>query len=221
MAELSPAILTNDVSDFRKQYAELLPLSQYYGKLHVDFADGRFVRTQTVLPADVAFLQSNRIPAMAHLMVQDPVRYFEDCRRAGFAYVLFHFEAFLTPDEIPAALSRADQLGLIAGLALGPDTTLTKIAKFIPQFKLIQIMSIQPGAQGREFILGTFDKVAELRSLSKSVIICVDGGIKVGIAGQLARAGADILVVGSAISRSEDEGLALEALKLDLETYTT
>ena len=218
MTEISPAILTNDLSDFRKQYAELLPLSQYYSKLHIDFADGEFVKAKTVLPADIIFFRNSKIPSMAHLMVSNPVFFFEDCKAAGFTHVLFHYETFKNEEDVQLAINEAEKLGLIPGLAIGPNTPVLQIAKFIYRLKIIQIMSIHPGAQGRDFIPETLDKVKELRSMSNSVIICVDGGIKVGIARKLAQAGANILVIGSAVSRSEDEEMALMALKADIES---
>ncbi len=218
MTELAPAILTNDVSDFRKQYSELLPLSHYYSKLHIDFGDGEFVPKKTVMPADITFFRTNKTISMAHLMVYNPQLFFKDCKAAGFTYVLFHYEAFKNEEEVQPVINEAEALGLIPGLVINPGTPLTKIAKFIYRSKLIQIMGVNPGAQGQKFIPETINKVRELRSLSKNVIISVDGGVKVGIARDLAHAGADILIIGSAIAKSEDEEMALMALKLDIET---
>ncbi len=218
MTEIAPAILTNDISDFRLKYSKLLPLSHYFKKLHVDFADGRFVPTKTIVPADLTFLKSSQITLVAHLMVFNPQSFFEDCKAAGFTWVLFHYEAFENDVDIQKTINRAEELGLKAGLVINPETELTKIAKFIYRVKWIQVMGIHPGAQGREIMSETFKRVSELRELSKSVIISVDGGVKVGIARKLALAGADILVAGSAIVRSEDEEMAIESLKLDVET---
>ena len=79
-------------------------------------------------------------------------------------------------------------------------------------------MGINGGEKGRSFMPITIERLKELRSLSKNVIIAVDGGVKIGIARQCARAGADILVAGSAILKAEDEETAIEALKEDIET---
>src|SRR3989338_6452088 len=155
MTEIVPTILTNDISDFRKKYAELFAFHEHFKSLHVDFADGVFVETQTIMPKDVLFL------------------------------------------------------------ARSP---LYLIAKFIKKIGLVQIMSIHPGAQGREFMPEILEKIRELRALSKSVIISVDGGIKAGIARKCAEAGANILIAGSAILRAENEEAAIEALKEDIES---
>ncbi|OGE87752.1 MAG: hypothetical protein A3J07_03505 [Candidatus Doudnabacteria bacterium RIFCSPLOWO2_02_FULL_49_13] len=218
MTEISPAILTNDVSDFRKKYAELFALGHYFKKLHVDFIDDKFIHNLTVLPADLGFLKSSPFTLVAHFMTIDPQKYFAAAKAAGFEWVLFHYEAMTNDQEFAATIAAAAALGLKPGLVLNPETPLYSAAKFLDQVPLIQLMGIHPGFQGRPFQVAIIEKVKELRQLSKSVIICVDGGVKVGIARQLAKAGADILVAGSAITRSEDEEMAIESLKADIET---
>ncbi len=218
MTELSPAILTNDLSDFRKQYAELFALGHHFSKLHIDFIDDQLVHNKTVMPTDLGFLKSSPFTLMAHFMTLDPKQYFAAAKEAGFQWVLFHFEAFKNDSEVQATIDAAVKLGLKPGLALNPETPLYSAAKFLDKVPLIQLMGIHPGFQGRPFQVSIIEKVRELRQLSKSAIICVDGGVKVGIARQLAKAGADILVAGSAILKSEDEEMAIEALQADIET---
>ncbi|MEJ0021318.1 MAG: ribulose-phosphate 3-epimerase [Candidatus Doudnabacteria bacterium] len=218
MTEISPAILTNDISDFRLRYGRLFALSQYFTKLHIDFIDDKFIHNKTVMPADLGFLKSSPFLLMAHFMTLTPEIYFEDAKNAGFKWVLFHLEAFNHDSEIQPVIERAKSLGLKPGLVINPATPLHLAGKFLKEVDIIQLMGIQPGFQGRPFMVSTIAKIVELRSLSKSVTICVDGGVKVGIARQCAKAGADILVAGSAILRSEDEELAIEALKVDIES---
>jgi ribulose-phosphate 3-epimerase len=218
MIEISPAILTNDVSDFRKKYAELFGLSHYFTKLHVDFIDDKFIHNKTVMPSDLGFLKSSPLILVAHFMTLEPQKYFEEAKAAGFKWVIFHLEAFQDDSEIDSVIAKAKKLDLRAGLAINAETPLHAAGKFIQKFEMIQLMGIHPGFQGRPFMSSTFDKIKELRSLSKSVIISVDGGVKVGVARQCAQAGANILVAGSAIGRSEDAEMAIEALKADIET---
>jgi ribulose-phosphate 3-epimerase len=213
-----PAILTNDVSDFRKKYSELFVLSHYFTKLHIDFADNEFVNNKTIMPADLSFLRNSPLTLMAHFMTYDPKQYFKDCAKAGFKFVFFHFEAFDNERQINETIKAAQDLGLTPGLAINPDTPLYKAAKLIQKMNLIQIMGIRPGFQGLEFMPSTISRIKELRALGKNAIICVDGGIKVGIAKQCAKAGADILIAGSAIVRSQNEETAIEALRSDVET---
>jgi ribulose-phosphate 3-epimerase len=218
MTEISPTILTNDISDFRKKYAELFALSHYFKKLHIDFIDGKFLPNRTVMPADLTFLKSSPLILVAHFMTLSPQSYFLQAKNSGFKWVIFHLEAFKQDHEIDDAIKQARTLDLKVGLALNPETPLHFVSRFLPKIDSVQLMSVHPGAQGRSFDLTVIEKIMELRALSKSVIISVDGGIKVGIARQCAKAGADILVAGSAILKSEDEEMAIEALKADIET---
>lgn len=217
MAEIVPAILTNDISDFRKKYAELFALSHYFSKLHIDFIDDEFIHNKTVMPKDIGFLKSSPLTLMAHFMTLDPQKYFQDAKDAGFSWVIFHFEAFKKESEISEAIKAARKLSLQVGISINPETPLFMLGKFLTKIDLVQFMGIHPGFQARPFMPSTIEKIKELRALSKHVIISVDGGVKVGIARQCAKAGADILVAGSAILRSEDEELAVEALKADID----
>lgn len=216
--EIVPAILTNDLSDFRKKYAELFALSQHFKYLHVDFIDGEFVPNKTLLPEDVTFLKTSPLLLVAHLMVKNPCQYFEAIKEAGFESVIFHLEALNSPEEIMETIAKAKHLGIKPGLALNPETPLHALGSWIGQVALVQLMGVHPGKQGQEFLPETLDKIRQLRQLSKSVIIGVDGGIKTGIAREVAQAGADILVAGSAILKADDEEQAIEALRHDVET---
>lgn len=217
MAEIVPAILTNDISDFRKKYAELFALSHYFTKIHIDFIDDVFIRNKTVMPKDLSFLKSSPLTLMAHFMTMSPHEYFQDAKEAGFSWVIVHFEAYKQEAEINEAIRLAHALQLKIGLAINPETPLFMSGKFLTKVDLVQLMGIHPGFQNRPFMPTTIEKIRELRALSKHVIISVDGGVKVGIARQCVKAGADILVAGSAILRSEDEEMAVEALQADIE----
>ncbi len=217
MAEIVPAILTNDISDFRKKYAELFALSHYFSKLHVDFIDGEFIHNKTVMPKDVLFLKSSPLTLMAHFMTFEPHKYFEDAKEAGFSWVIMHFEAYKQESELTEAIRLARALGMKVGISINPETPLFMLGKFLTKVDLVQLMGIHPGFQARPFMPSTIEKIKELRALSKDVIISIDGGVKVGIARQCVKAGAQLLVAGSAILRSEDEELAVEALRADIE----
>jgi len=217
MTEIAPAILTNDLADFRKKYAELFALSQHFKTLHIDFIDGQFLPNKTLMPADLAFLKTSPFLLTAHLMVKNPQQYFQAAKDSGFECVIFHLETLKTPEEILETIASAKHLGLKPGLSLNPETPLHAVGSWISQVGLVQLMGIHPGSQGQEFVPEVLEKVSQLRQLSKSVIICVDGGVKTGIARKLVEAGADILVAGSAILKAEDEEQAIEALRSDIE----
>lgn len=215
MPELIPAILTNDISDFRKKYAELFALSHYFTKLHVDFVDGEYLPNKTVMPDDLPKFNAP-FTLMAHFMTYDPEQYFSHCKVLGFSWVIIHYESFHLKTDIDLAIESARKLGLKVGLALNPETKPYQVAVFIRRVDMLQLMGVHPGAQGRPFEYETLEKVRELKKLSKNVIICVDGGAKVGIAKQLAEAGADWIIAGSAIAKADHPKQAIEALLEDI-----
>ncbi len=211
-----PAILTNDISDFRKKYAELFALSHYFTKLHIDFVDGEFLPNKTVMPKDLIFLKTNTV-LMAHFMTLNPHIYFATAKKVGFSWVIFHYEAFGSDNGILSTIEHARRLDLKIGLAINPETALHDIAKYISKVDLVQIMGIHPGAQGRAFIKTNLDKISELKKLTKNVIISVDGGVKLGLVSECVKAGADWIVEGSAIWKSSHPKESLEALVREAE----
>jgi ribulose-phosphate 3-epimerase len=218
MPEIIPAILTNDISDFRKKYAELFALGHYFTKLHVDFVDGEYLPHRTVMPDDLPKLTNAPFELMAHFMAYDPDQYFSHVKVLGFKWVIIHFEAFHLRADIDLAIDAARKLGLKVGLALNPETKPYQAALFIRRVDMIQLMGVHPGAQGRPFEYETLDKIRELKKLTKDVIISVDGGAKLGIARQLAEAGADWIIAGSAIAKSDHPKQTVEELVADIQT---
>jgi ribulose-phosphate 3-epimerase len=215
MTEIVPSILTNDVSDFRKKHADLLAISHLFSSLHIDFADGMFVDSKTILPKDIMFFKSP-FKLTAHLMTLHPEQYFSDLKKLGFLGVLFHVEIFENNDQVREVMDHAWRLELKPGLVLNPETPVERVLTFLVQAGMIQIMSINPGGQGREFIPQSLDKIKIIREQGRGTIIIVDGGIRVGVAQQCARAGASMLVVGSGLTVSEDMSMALEILQADV-----
>jgi ribulose-phosphate 3-epimerase len=216
MSELVPAILTNDVGDFRKKHADLLALGHHFSKLHVDFIDGEFLPNKTIMPEDLKSFTSP-FQLMAHFMAYEPQKYFEATRKAGFAWALIHFEAFDSVADILSAILLGEEKGLGMGVVINPETPLHKAAKIISKVSLIQLMGIHPGAQGREFMPETLEKISEVKKLTRDIIVSVDGGVKLGIATKCQHAGADLIIIGSAILHSSHPKEALEAFKRELE----
>lgn len=216
MTEIVPAILTNDINDFRKKYADLFALSHHFKKMHVDFADGEFVKNETILPGQMPFVRYSAMIMMAHLMTFKPQKYFWDLKKHGFKWILFHAEAIETEEEMLHVIDHGKSMGMKMGLVINPETPLHKIGKYITKVDLIQVMGIHPGFQGQTFMPSTIDKIRELRSLSKHVIISLDGGVKVGIAKQAVEAGVNQLVAGSSITEAPDYLAAIEALQADI-----
>ena len=216
MVEVVPAILTNDVSDFRKKYADLAALGEYFSKLHIDFVDGQFLPEKSLLPDDLKFFKSP-FTLIGHFMTHNPQQYFQTIKQIGFSWAVVQFEAFANEEEALIAIEEGKKLGLHMGIVLGIQTPLYAAAKTIKKVEMVQLMGVQPGAQGRTFEVSTLNKIAELKSLTTNVIIAVDGGIKLGVAGKCARSGANMIIVGSAIVHATHPKESLEAFKRELE----
>jgi ribulose-phosphate 3-epimerase len=217
MTEIVPAILTNDEADFRLKYSTLLPLGQYFKRLHIDFIDGEYLPNKTLMPEDLTFLRTPLV-LVAHFMTFNPQQYFADAKKVGFKVAVIHHEAFESDEQVSEALNDGVTMGLGMGLAINPGTPLHRIAKMLGQVKQIQIMGVHPGAQGRNFEPEALEKISELKSLTRNVIISVDGGIKPGVAAKCARAGADYVIIGSAILNATHPKDALEMFKKELES---
>jgi ribulose-phosphate 3-epimerase len=216
MAEIVPSILSNDPSDFRHKMAQLLPLSHYFRRLHIDFIDGIFLPNKTLIPQYLQFIKSP-YELIAHVMAANPGEYISSLAELGFRTIILQFEATPERTVLVPLLDRITKLRMNCGLAINPETQVHTIGGYLRMVNIIQVMSVHPGAQGRPFESNTLDKIRELRKLKQDLIISVDGGIRVGNARSCVEAGANVLVVGSGIWRSEDIRLAFETLMIDIE----
>jgi ribulose-phosphate 3-epimerase len=216
MAEIVPAILSNDPSDFRHKMSRLLPLSHYFNRVHIDFIDGEYLPQKTLIPQYLQFIKPP-YELIAHVMASKPGDYISPLAELGFRTIILQYEATPERTVLVPLLDRITKLGMGCGLAINPETPVHAVGGYLRMVSLIQVMSIQPGAQGRAFDPQSLEKIRELRKLKQDLTISVDGGIKVGIARDCVDAGANILVIGSGIWRSEDIKLAFETLLIDIE----
>jgi ribulose-phosphate 3-epimerase len=172
--------------------------------LHVDVMDGRFVPNITIGPLVAAALRplADEMGALldVHLMIVEPERYLADFARAGADVLTVHVE--VSP-HLHRTVQAIKELGLRAGVALNPATPLTAVAGILPDVDLVLLMSVNPGFGGQSYIPASTARLAALRRLldeaGSSARLEVDGGVKPENAAEIAAAGADVLVVGSAI----------------------
>lgn len=208
MALILPAILEKTKEEFEaraKRFERLLNVQ----RIQVDVADGKFVSNTTVLAPDIDVLSPNYIWE-AHLMVEEPVDFF-DYQMLGFTVIIVHFEAFTNEAVLISSLAQIRNLGLKVGLAINPETPVESVvhyAKYVDQFT---ILSVHPGTQGAEFIPESLTRISVLRKLCPDAVIEVDGGVSLETAEVVAKAGADLLVVGSALW--DDESRVFEDLQ--------
>lgn len=195
MAKLSrvvPAILTEDPRAMETMVRQAETFTTY---VQFDIMDGQFVPSRSITLEHLAGLPM-KLSWEAHLMVQYPEKYLEGFRQAGAQKVLFHYEATPSPREI---ISLARNLNLEVGLAVNPETPVSTIIPLAGEVDSVLFLSVHPGFYGSQFVPEVLDKIIEFRSARPGVEIGVDGGIKEGNIAQVARAGVDVIYVGSAI----------------------
>ena len=172
--------------------------------IHLDVMDGHFVPNLTFGPPIIKSIRPySEKPFDAHLMVTNPDDLLEEYVAAGVNMITVHKE--VTP-HLDRTLTRIRNLGCKAGVSINPGTSLSGLEFLLEKLDLILIMSVNPGFGGQSFINSSIDKIIDVRDLvsCKPINIQVDGGINNEIAPQVIKAGANVLVAGSAIFSGSD-----------------
>ena len=172
--------------------------------IHLDVMDGHFVPNLTFGPPIIKSIRPHsKKPFDAHLMVTNPDDLLEEYVDAGVDMITVHKE--VTP-HLDRTLTRIRNLGCKAGVSINPGTSLSGLEFLLEKLDLILVMSVNPGFGGQSFINSSIDKITAVKDLvsSKPINIQVDGGINNEIAPQVIKAGANVLVAGSAIFSGSD-----------------
>ena len=167
--------------------------------IHLDIMDGHFVPNLTFGPPIIKSIRPySKKPFDAHLMVTNPDDLLEEYVAAGVDMITVHKE--VTP-HLDRTLTRIRKLGCKAGVSINPGTSLSGLEFLLEKLDLILVMSVNPGFGGQSFINSSIDKIKAVKDLvsSKPINIQVDGGVNNEIAPQVIKAGANVLVAGSAI----------------------
>ncbi len=205
--QIAASILAADFSRLGEQVEEAMNAGIRH--IHVDVMDGLFVPNLSMGALAVQALQPLRRKYAAelhvHLMIADPDRYIPEFVRAGADSIIVHVEACT---HLFQTVRRIAALGVRRGVAVNPATPLTMLEEILTEVDLVLIMSVEPGFGGQEFIRASIDKIARLHRLLADrhldhVDIAVDGGILQSNAEVVVRAGAHILVAGSAIFNTQ------------------
>ena len=172
--------------------------------IHLDVMDGHFVPNLTFGPPIIKSIRNiSKKPFDAHLMVTNPDDLLEEYVAAGVDMITVHKE--VTP-HLDRTLTRIRDLGCKAGVSINPGTSLSGLEFLLEKLDLILVMSVNPGFGGQSFINSSIDKITAVKELisSKPINIQVDGGVNNDIAPQVIKAGANVLVAGSAIFSGSD-----------------
>ena len=172
--------------------------------IHLDVMDGHFVPNLTFGPPIIKSIRPySKKPFDAHLMVTNPDDLLEEYVAAGVDMITVHKE--VTP-HLDRTLTRIRNLGCKAGVSINPGTSLSGLEFLLEKLDLILVMSVNPGFGGQSFINSSIDKITAVKDLisSKPINIQVDGGVNNEIAPQVIKAGANVLVAGSAVFSGSD-----------------
>ncbi len=200
--KLAPSILSADFARLGEQVREAVKAGAEY--IHLDVMDGHFVPNITIGPLVVEALRPLARETGAvldvHLMIEKPERYLADFAQAGADILTVHVE---TCPHLHRTVQVIRELGVRPGVTLNPATPLSTLEEILPDVDLVLIMSVNPGFGGQSYIPGSTDKIRRLRqmldAIGSTADLEVDGGVKTHNAAEIAAAGANVLVAGSAI----------------------
>tara|TARA_B110000003_G_scaffold273373_1_gene310963 strand:+ start:75 stop:737 length:663 start_codon:yes stop_codon:yes gene_type:complete len=211
---IAPSVLAADFANLQRDI-EMINSSDA-DWFHIDIMDGVFVPNISFgMPVlrDIAKHATKTIDV--HLMIVDPDRYISTFKNLGADILTVHYEACT---HLHRTLQAIKAEGMKAGVALNPHTSISLLKDTIQDIDLVCLMSVNPGFGGQSFIENTYDKVVALKELitikGASTIIEIDGGVTSKNAKQLADAGADVIVAGSYVFKSEDPTKTITDLKV-------
>jgi ribulose-phosphate 3-epimerase len=210
---IAPSVLSADFANIQRD-TEMINQSQA-DWFHVDIMDGMFVPNISFgFPVVKALKKHAKKPLDVHLMIVDPDRYLNDFKQAGADVLTVHLEACT---HLHRTISAIKDLGMKAGVALNPHTSVGLLKDIIADIDLVCLMSVNPGFGGQKFIENTYTKTSELKDLitqkNSSALIEIDGGVNQANAGKLMAAGASVLVAGNFVFGSDNPTETIAKLK--------
>ena len=216
--KIAPSVLAADFTQLGNQVKE----AEEHGadQIHIDVMDGRFVPNISMGPMVVeAIRRVTDLPLDVHLMIVEPEQHLETFAKAGASALTVHLEACT---HLHRTLQYIQDLGLQAGVAINPHTPISLLSEVIDLADIILVMTVNPGFGGQKFITDVMPKLTKLRAQirSKKVDITVDGGIDPTTTPQVLKAGANVLVAGTAIFGHKDGVTAgIETMKTAVQDY--
>lgn len=210
---IAPSILSADFANIQRD-VEMINNSDA-DWFHVDIMDGVFVPNISFgFPVVSAIKKHAKKPLDVHLMIVDPDRYLEQFKNAGADVLTVHIEACT---HLHRTIHAIKQLGMKAGVAVNPHTSVTHLEDILADIDLVCLMSVNPGFGGQKFIEYTYKKIKQLREMSKvhnpNLMIEVDGGVGTQNAAALIQAGANVLVAGNAVFAAAEPKAMITNLK--------
>lgn len=205
---VAPSILAADFSRLAEEIRDVEKAG--CDLIHVDVMDGHFVPNLTIGPPVIRCIRKvTTLPLDVHLMIEEPLRSITSFRKAGADWITVHVEA---ARDIPQTLEAIRESGAEVGMSLRPKTPVSALEPYLDRLDLILVMTVEPGFGGQAFLPEMVEKVKALRGRFRGKI-SVDGGIVPETAVVAVRAGANVLVAGTAIFGNPDRSQAILNLR--------
>ena len=212
MTLIAPSMLAADFLHLEK---DVRMVNENADLFHLDIMDGTFVPNISYgFPVVEAIAKIAEKPLDAHLMIVNPEKYVDRCAKLGVSMLSFHLNATENPADV---LDQIREAGMSPGLAINPDIPVESLFPYMEKCDYLLLMSVFAGFGGQKFIDTTYDRVAQLKreivARGLDCLIQVDGGVSASNSAKLVECGADILVAGSAVFKSDDPAGVITAMK--------
>ena len=213
MIKIAPSILSADFSRLEQEVRRAEKAGA--DLIHIDVMDGHFVPNITIGPVVVESIKSKtNIPLDVHLMIENPDKYIDAFAEAGADIITVHVEA---SEHLYKTLDHIRKFSKTVGVSLNPSTPIARIEHVLKHVDMVLLMTVNPGFGGQKFIRSVLPKIKELKQIvdkaDLSVDIEVDGGIDKTTVADVVKAGANILVAGTAIFKAPDIKEAIKVLR--------
>lgn len=206
---ISPSILSADFANLERDIKRVEDAGADW--LHVDVMDGHFVPNITIgVPVVASIKKVTSLPLDVHLMIENPEKYIEPFAKAGADILTFHYESV---SDVKGIIDLIKSKGIKAGMSIKPKTPAEVAFPYLNDLDLLLIMTVEPGFGGQKFMKDCAEKIKHIKSHSpESLIIQVDGGINAETARICTSYGANSLVAGNYIYKSDDIKSAVQSL---------